>query len=383
LGSWQLAVPFWQWQLAGGSGSGSAIGSGFGSGFGSWQCHLAVGSWQLAVGSAILAVVHKKMKQFPCKYCGESFNSQRTQYRHQAKCANRTNGNENEEDDEIETEVSEVVFNQSSDPPFGFNAQQPEIPQQVSKFAVPMNNIQEKITTTKMLIHHPPKEQFKATMETLANILFNSVDALVEKGYDDGVIESVISSDEQFTNNLIRLDRYYSANCETKKQELKKFNDQVELMIGNSIKDEDLDEIFNLISDEKITLAEKQYQMKLCKLKAKMWEKEILQIGVDRTVLVTDRIKSVIRKILEDDDGLNFNTMVIDYLNVKKKQNNIRKIQRRLWLKRHKIELIGAFVFFISAIIGSFLIYRNWTIIYVGFALVISFLAVIVYYVYI
>jgi hypothetical protein len=317
-----------------------------------------------------------------CKYgCPLTFKSQSSQYRHHNNCPNRPSDSEEEQ---IETNERQVIA--TAQPPAVVNNVQPQFDNNNNlQPMTPVNNFQERITTTKQtLIHHHPKEEvpMKASLETVANILFNSVDALVGKGCDDSVVESVISSDEQFTNNLARLDKYFYANCETKKQELKKFNDQVELMMGNSIKDEDLDEIFHLISDEKITLAERQYQMKLCKLKAKMWEKEILQIGVDRSVLVTDRIRSVIRKILEDDDGLNFNTMVIDYLNVKKNQNNISKIQRRLWLRRHKIELISAFVLFISAIVGAFMIYRNWTIIYVGFALVISFLAVVAFFVY-
>jgi hypothetical protein len=58
--------------------------------------------------------------------------------------------------------------------------------------------------------------------------------------------------------------------------------------------------------------------MKLCKLKGKMWEKDIMQIGLDKTIVISDKIRSVMKEIVEDDNNSNYN----NYLN--KTRNEIK-----------------------------------------------------------
>jgi hypothetical protein len=95
-------------------------------------------------------------------------------------------------------------------------------------------------------------EPNKILIETLADLLFNSVDAIVENECNDKVIKSIISGDDQFVENIPKLDKYFHTLCEEKKQELKKFSDTLELMMGSNIRSEDLDEIFKFIGDEKV-----------------------------------------------------------------------------------------------------------------------------------
>jgi hypothetical protein len=412
-----LAVPFWQCHF-GSLAVGSAIlavwqchlavwHTHFGS-FGSWQCHLAVGSANLAVpfgslavgiwqchwqfGSWYLAVPFDNlfsqkntMATFNCKYCDKVFKSSRSQYRHQGDCVSNPD-RQNESDLEIEETATDnqLIVNESP----ATRVQEPVQPR-LSNFnnTVPVSNFQERITTTKTAIHHQhpskdSKDPNKILVETLADLLFNSVDAIVENGienrFDNNIIKAIINGDEQFSENIPKLDKYFHALCEDKKKELKRFNDTLELMMGNNIRNEDLDEIFNLINDEKINLAERQYQMKLCKLKGKMWEKDIMQIGLDKTILVSDKIRSVMKEIVEDDNSSNYN----NYLNMKKTQHNITKIKNRLWMRKNKIVIVAGIFAFIAIFVGVFMYYNNLMILYIGSSVVLALLAMIAFLFY-
>jgi hypothetical protein len=321
------------------------------------------------------------MSAFTCKYCGEVLKSRRSQYRHQASCVSKS-PNGSDSDTEETTTVNQLILN---DPPEIARVPEFTLPQQLPKVTTPLpvSNFQERITTTKTAIHHQhpsrdSKEPNKILIETLADLLFNSVDAIVENDCNDNVIKSIITGDDQFIENIPKLDKHFHALCEDKKKELKKFNDTLELMMGSNIRSEDLDEIFNLLGDEKIDLAERQYQMKLCKLKGKMWEKDIMQIGLDKTIVISDKIRSVMKEIVEDDNNSNYN----NYLNKKRNQDNITKIKNRLWIRKNWIAITTGLLAFIAILIGAFIMYHHWMIIYVGSLIVILFLAVVAFFLY-
>jgi hypothetical protein len=357
-----------------------------------------------------------------CPYCNNEYASHQSLSNHKKTCKSRPVPPPSAIDEDDEGEYIAPQFNDTEkddDPPYvpvnvPVNVPVPVPPERMNQPAiqylpvnVPIRNFQEQVTTTKMSInqsspvprqqpaqqqydltvasnprYYQQQPQFKPAFESLANILFNSVDAVVRNDCDDAVIESVISCDDQFKGNLERLDKFFYIAGERRKQELKIFNEQVEKLMDNGIKDEDIEEILNVVGDEKITVAEEQYQMKLCTLKAKMWEKDILQKEVDRNTHVTEKIRSAIRKIIENTDGTNFNAVMMGYLQGKKNHNNLARIKRRLWLKRNWLNIVGFIVLLFAVLVGMFLFSQNWIILYVGFGILFICVCLIVYFMY-
>lgn len=307
-----------------------------------------------------------------CDICGEQFNNRTSKFRHMKKEHSTTAvmaTNESSDEEILSTVVNQAVPSTLSStipstlPPTIPQFTQPKVSTPVNKFRD--NNFQQPAT--------------KVSVDVLADILFNSVVAMVEVNDDernDQIIKSIIAGDDLFTENMSKLDKHFHQMCEEKKKEVKKFNETLEMMMGSGIREDDLNEVFNLLGNEKIPLSERQYQMKLCKLKAKIWEKDILQIGLEKTILVTEKIRSAMKDISEDET----NDRYTNYLTVKKNQATLNRIKRRLWMKLHWIEILSAVILLFAVIVGAFIWTKNLLIAYFGACILIA--VVIAYFFY-